>query len=229
MPSPFAALVAHYEKCLALHGDTPRGVDWPDAESARIRYRVMTELMRADRAPSLLDFGCGAGHFLDYLRQTGRNDVAYRGLDLSERFVDLCRRKYPGVTFDLVDALADCDAVPEVDYIVLNGVFTERQSLSYDEMLEAMKSLLNAVFSRARKGIAFNLMSKYVDWERDDLFHVPYNDIIAFVVERLSRRHVIRADYGLFEYTVYVYKRPSERECAPAADRYEPLEGRQNG
>jgi SAM-dependent methyltransferase len=211
---PYAALVAHYEACFAQHGDTPRGVDWPDAEGARTRYRIMTELMREAEGGDVLDFGCGAGHFLDYLREIGRDDLRYRGLDLSPVFVELCRSKYPGVAFDCLDVLAQGAAMPEADYIVMNGVFTERRGIAYDLMFESMTRLLSIAFARARKGIAFNLMSAHVDWTRDDLFHVPYDAIARFVVGRLSRDHVIRADYGLFEYTVYAYKTAGEQSGA---------------
>ena len=203
---PYDALVAHYEACLARHGDTPQGVDWPDAGGAATRYRVMAEVMRERDRVDVLDFGCGAGHFLDYLRQSDDRKLRYRGLDLSARFIDLCRRKYPGVTFDCMDVMQNEVVVPEADYIIMNGVFTERCGVAYETMFDAMTRLIARLFPHARKGMAFNLMSKHVDWERDDLFHVPYDRISHFVVSQLSRHHVIRADYGLFEYTVYVYK-----------------------
>ena len=70
----YLELGEHYEACLAAHGDTHRGVDWPDADDATTRYRVMLGLL--DRRPrpadaSLLDFGCGAGHLVDHLRRHG--------------------------------------------------------------------------------------------------------------------------------------------------------------
>ena len=49
-------------------------------------------------------------------------------------------------------------------------------------------------------------MSKHVDWERDDLFHLPFDDLARWLVASVSRNIVIRADYGLYEYTVYVYR-----------------------
>ena len=55
-------------------------------------------------------------------------------------------------------------------------------------------------------GIAFNVMSKDVDWERDDLFHLPLSELSSFLSKNLTRRYIIRNDYGLYEYTTYVYK-----------------------
>jgi hypothetical protein len=50
-------------------------------------------------------------------------------------------------------------------------------------------------------------MSTHVDWERDDLFHLPIDKLTAFLVKEASRDFIIRHDYKLYEYTAYVYRR----------------------
>ena len=71
------ALVSHYEQCFRTHGDTHKGVDWPSAEGAALRYDVMLDVMRFEdrREKRLLDYGCGAGHLLSHLQRRGRSDV----------------------------------------------------------------------------------------------------------------------------------------------------------
>jgi SAM-dependent methyltransferase len=204
----YRAIVAHYESCLAQHGDNHRGVDWPNAEDAKKRYRVMLEVVRASdpRPLKMLDFGCGAGHLLEYLREERRQDIHYIGLDASAKFIDLSRRKFPEVEFLCADVMAEELTVQDVDYVVMNGVFTEKCSLSFEAMWQHFCSVLRRVFPVARRGIAFNLMSKHVDWERDDLFHVPLDLLAGFIKQELSRNYVMRADYGLYEYTTYVYR-----------------------
>jgi hypothetical protein len=96
----------------------------------------------------------------------------------------------------------------EFDYVVMNGVFTEKRELTFDEMFDYFKQVMRVVFPKVRQGLAFNVMSKAVDWERDDLFHLPTDLLIAFLVKELSRHFIIRNDYGLYEYTVYLYKEP---------------------
>jgi SAM-dependent methyltransferase len=201
-------IVAHYESCLARHGDNHRGVDWPNADDARLRYQVMLEVIRAgvERPVKLLDFGCGAAHLLEFLRASGRDDVEYCGLDLSSAFVELARRKFPDVEFICADVLQDAVNVPVVDYVLMNGVFTEKRSLSFDAMFDHFGQVLKRVFPLARQGLAFNVMSKHVDWERDDLFHLPFDQLVAFLKREISRNFVVRADYGLYEYTTYVYR-----------------------
>jgi SAM-dependent methyltransferase len=206
----YLALADHYEGCLERHGDTHLGVDWPDADDAQLRHRVMLEVVRpgpgSDRV-RVLDLGCGAGHLLEHIRERGLSWIDYTGADVSQRFVDLCREKFPETPSACVDLLAeDPAALGRFDYVVMNGVFTIRASLAQDEMFAFMTALVGRAFSLADRGVAFNVMSKHVDWERDDLFHVPYDELAAWLVRDLTRHHVIRADYGLYEYTAYAYR-----------------------
>jgi hypothetical protein len=108
--------------------------------------------------------------------------------------------------FWCLDVLTDdVSALPRFDYAVLNGVFTEKLELSYDEMFDFMSRTVARVFSLVEVGIAFNVMSKHVDWERNDLFHVPFDEMAAFLIAHVTRNIVLRADYGLYEYTAYAY------------------------
>jgi SAM-dependent methyltransferase len=157
----------------------------------------------------LLDFGCGASHLYEYLERHPIPGLSYAGLDLSPRFIALCRAKYPQNRYDCLDVLDPDAAWPHYDYIVLNGVLTEKRELTFADMLEYAKALLRAVFAHARVGIAFNVMSKQVSWERADLFHLPLDTLADFVTGQLSRHFIIRNDYGLYEYTTYVYREPA--------------------
>ena len=207
----YREIAAHYEHCLDQYGDSHKGVDWPNPKDADTRYRIMLELIPAGDKGTLLDFGCGTAQLYTFLQENLANrysGIEYSGLDISPAFVEVCRKKYPQVPFLLADILEDPDAVPDFDYFILNGVFTEKLNLSFDDMERFFQNMLMRVFAKARKGVAFNVMSKAVDWERDDLFHLSADRLITFLTKRLSRHFIIRNDYGLYEYTTYIYKQP---------------------
>lgn len=208
---PHRQIIGHYERCLALHGDNYRGVDWPRAEDAELRYAVMLGVIAGTESLPirLLDFGCGAGHLLEYIRRLTLPGISYHGLDLSERFLSVCRSKFPDVPFICTDVLEAESMLPDFDYIVMNGVFTEKRELSSECMWQYMRAVLGRLWPHARRGMAFNVMSKQVDWEREDLFHLSTDLLMAFLKTKLSRHCVIRHDYGLYEYTAYVYREPN--------------------
>jgi len=209
MDKEYLGIVSHYESCLQRHGDTHLGVDWPRQRDAEISYGVMLDVIRsADRNASvqLLDFGCGASHLYEYILTRRMDRISYSGLDLSEKFIELSKSKFPAVNYYCVDLLNEGATIPNFDYIVMNGVFTEKCTLSFDEMFSYFKRLMKKVFEHAKIGIAFNVMSKYVDWERNDLFHLPFDMLGSFLIREVSRNFVIRHDYRLYEYTTYVYR-----------------------
>jgi Methyltransferase domain len=204
----YQQIVRFSESFLERYGDSFLGVGWTRCqEDADTRYRVMLEVMGEDgrRRVTLLDFGCGASHLYEYLQARKRSDVDYSGLDISPRFLELSRRKHPQVPYYDVDVLDDDRALPMFDYIVMNGIFTARCDLTFAEMTEYFQRLVARVFAHARVGLAFNVMSKQVEWERDDLFHLSFDQLATFLAARVSRHFVIRHDYGLYEYTAYVY------------------------
>jgi SAM-dependent methyltransferase len=204
----YIGIIEHYESCLAAHGDTHLGVDWPKAADVETRYQVMLDVIRRPRTRTqrLLDFGCGASHLYEYILAKGIKGIEYTGLDLSPKFVKLSRQKFPKNRYVCADILEEPAAVPASDYIVMNGVFTEKQDLTFDEMLAYFELTVKAAFAKAEQGIAFNVMSKHVDWERDDLFHLQFDRLAGFLIRELTRNFVIRNDYGLYEYTTYVYR-----------------------
>lgn len=210
--SDYREIVRHYEECLIRYGDTHKGVDWPNAEDAERRYQVMLDLIKFDAgtsqgSKSMLDFGCGTAMLWEFAQRTGQSaGIDYSGLDLSPKFVEVSSAKFPDLSFYCCDVVENPDSISTFDYMVLNGVFTEKRQLSFDEMYSYFTGLLTQLFQKCNRGIAFNVMSKAVDWERDDLFHVPTDLLIDFLTKNLSRNFIIRNDYRLFEYTTYLYK-----------------------
>ena len=205
----YLKIAEHYKNCFVEHGDNHLGVDWPNYEDTLKRYKTMLELSNPNELGfSLLDFGCGTAALYEYAlsnpKQFG-NRVVYSGLDINSEFVEISKEKFPYQTFYHKDILVDSD-IPNFDYIVCNGTFTEKRELSYDEMWEFFTTTITKLWEKCDKGIAFNLMSKHVDWERDDLFHVSLDELGWFLKNNLSRNFTIRNDYGLYEYTTYVYK-----------------------
>ena len=202
-------IARHYESCLEKHGDSHLGVDWPDQEDADKRYQIMLDVIlpvKNSNKIKLLDFGCGASHLYEYILKKNIENIDYYGLDISEKFIELSKSKYPDVEYLSGDILDENFNIPHFEYIVLNGVFTEKVNLSFDEMLLFFKKLIIEVFKKAEIGIAFNVMSKHVDWEREDLFHLPFDLLADFLKKNISMNFIIRNDYGLYEYTCYVYK-----------------------
>ena len=207
MKKGYLDIVAYYEKCLEKHGDTHLGVDWPRLKDVQTRYRVMLDIIRPARGTvKLLDFGCGASHLYEYMKKERCSGVEYLGLDLSSASVSLSKKKYPRNRYFCLDILKEPKKLPVFDYAVMNGVYTQKRDLSQAEMFTLLKKQVRILFSRARRGVAFNVMSGQVDWKRKEAFHLDFDDLASFLSQEVSRNFTFRHDYGLYEFTAYIYK-----------------------
>jgi SAM-dependent methyltransferase len=209
---PQRYISARCEEDLHTWGDSFRGVGYTkSAQEAQDRYAVMLEVVREPQENvSLLDLGCGLAHMLDHIQtRPDRGNIRYTGLDISEEYLETAKARHPDADLVLLDVLQKGDDLPQYDYVVLNGVFNWRGELEWESMLQYCEQMLGVAFAHCRRGIAFNVMSKIVDWERDDLFHLPFDVMARIVSTNLSRHFVVRHDYDAYEYTTYVYRVPT--------------------
>lgn len=203
-------IIDYCESCLDEHGDSYRGVGWTREYDPQMTYQLMLEGLRRKPGERLeiLDFGCGLSHFYAHLQERQVTDMHYSGLDLSPKMLQISRQKYPDIAYYQLDVLAEPETLPEFDYIVMNGILTARFGISEEAMWDYSQRLLKVLYGKARKGLVFNCTSSHVDWPRDDLFHLALDPLAAFLKKELSRHYVIRNDYGLFQYMVYLYRQP---------------------
>lgn len=207
MTKKYLTIVDHYENCLEKFGDSHLGVDWPTSKDAEKRYKIMLDILsNKKKTISVLDFGCGAGHLLEYIKSQRLENIEYSGLDISSKFISLCKVKFPETKFICSDIIENKDVITTYDFILINGVFTEKRELTFDEMFTYFQKVIAILFEKSNIGIAFNVMSKQVDWEREDLFHMSLDILADFLSKNISRHFIIRNDYGLYEYTVYLFK-----------------------
>lgn len=219
----YVALSRHYDACLRRYGDIAQGADWPNEADRQTRFSVMLDVLAADTSErvDLLDFACGTGELYRRTQHIEKPLISYQGVDISDLAVQYARGKFPNAQFRCLDILAateqeltNCSA----DYCIINGLFTVKQTLSQRQMWDFMAAVLARLWPVTRKAIAFNVMSKQVERERDDLFHVSLDQMAQFLYEFAGRSVVLRSDYGLFEFTCYVRRRPQTFIAARSAN-----------
>ena len=195
----------HYEHCFDKHGATAKGVDWRDTETANMRYQKMLNvLVNPSNRASLLDVGCGFAGLLSYLNEQ-KLSIDYTGIEVAKNMLSYSREAFPHNQFIEADILShqfNC----KYDYVVCNGILTQKLTASQSSMTEYMEKLINTMFEVCNLGIAFNLMSDRVNFKVDNLFYKSPEELLTFCLDNLSRHIKIDHAYPMYEYTVYLYK-----------------------
>jgi SAM-dependent methyltransferase len=207
-------IITHYESCLAEHGASAKGMDWPNEEDLSTRFDVMLGVInKQDQQLSLLDLGCGVGLFVDYLEKRGiSQQFKYWGIDVSVKMITAAKKRHPGTHFEIRDILSNPLPPGAVDFVIMNGVLTEKRGLRFEQMEDYAKALIKSAYDSCRHGLAFNVMSSHVDSQREDLFHWPIDRAVSFMVAECSRNILVRMDYGLYEYTIYIYRKRTDEK-----------------
>ena len=194
----------YYSQTFAEHGANAKGVNWGEEHKAEIRYRAMLAVIPAtDDAASVLDVGCGYGGLLLYARKQGL-DLRYHGIDVAANMIEHAQANIPDATFACTD-IFDPAVSGEYDYVVCNGILTQKLTATDVEMEAYMDRLIARMFALARKGIAFNIMTKRVDFEADNLFYRSPEEILKKALD-YSRKVKLDHAYPLYEFTTYIYK-----------------------
>ena len=210
MASPYEQdlnyLAQHYSRLVTLYGDSAKGVQWTSTETQEQRMAVLAQVGDLQSA-RILDLGCGTGHLLAFLRQHLGFAGEYIGYDISADMIATARQKFPGIRFEQRNILAD--GMPQAfDYVLINGVFNNRLSDNWG----FLTALLSGVFPSTRQALAFNALSRYVDFCDDHLYYAEPTVVFDYCKEHLSPRVTLRHDYLIkpetvpFEFTVYVYQ-----------------------
>jgi SAM-dependent methyltransferase len=197
------SVVEHYERQLARFGPTAQGMDWKDEASQELRFRVLCGVCDLG-GRSLHDVGCGAGHLYGFLRRQGVA-VDYTGSDASPRMLECARRLHPEARFEQRD-LRQGPPAETWDVVLCSGLFSVKLAHSDETWWRFVRETLLGMFEMCRVAIAFNLMSDRVDWRTKDLFYAPPGAVLDFCRAELSPWVILRHDYPLHEYTVYVYR-----------------------
>ncbi len=194
-----AEIIARYTERFHRFGGTVEALGSGTDEHQAIRYRVLSEIGDLG-GRQVLDVGCGLGGFYEYCRHM-QQPMTYTGVDIVPVFIEEAARRHPGAEFRLLDIL-DAPGDLEVDYVVSSQAFNNR--LQSTDNWELVKDVLAKCFRIARKGVAFDMMSSYVDFREDRLYYFDPKKVFDFC-KSLSKRVMLRHDYPLFEFCVYLY------------------------
>jgi len=199
-----------YEK----HTDTPKAVSSESWEHKFLRYKNICKIFYDDEEwvtdsggrISLHDIGMGVADLYAYIKnQFGDKKICYSGSDILEEFVMCAKRRYPEFDFyhrDIAEATFD----DKYDYLVMSGVFHQRQDIIIKDWENFSQRIIKNAFSMCKKGVAFNFISPFVDFYQTQVYYCNFPKLLNFINDNLSRFFEIKHNYALYEFTVCVYQ-----------------------
>lgn len=199
---PFPAIAEFYNRRVGQFGHDPRACDYGRAESQQRKFRVLSEALDCTGL-SVLDVGCGFADYADYL-SAKHGGINYKGIDLSAKMIAAARAAHPAFELRVGNILEEPTAGIH-DVVTANGIFY----LLGEDAPTLMRRLVQAMFERCRKCVAFNSLSTWAGVQEAGEFYADPLEVIAWCRE-LSPWVVLRHDYLPHDFTVYLYRERPE-------------------
>lgn len=197
----------HYRELFRDHGDSHLAARHSSRESQMRRFASLARIGDVT-GRSVLDFGCGTAALWQYFVSRSTLPALFRGVDIVEDLLDVAAQNCPSGRFTTPDGLGD----ERFDYVFVSGLFNDRRAGSR----RFWQSTVTDLFARTDVGLAFNIMSTYVDYRDDVLFYERPERAFAFIKEHLTPYVTLHHDYLAkegsvpFEMTLFAYREPAE-------------------
>lgn len=196
-----------YTDNLKTHSLTPRSVGWRDEVSQELRFDKLAQVIEKSSGPAGItvnDMGCGYGAMFAHLDNLRRVRLErYFGYDISDAMVSAAQRH---VDDPRAEFLNSPRVTHKADYSFVSGTFNVKLDETAERWTEYVKEALMNLASLSTKGLAFNLLTTYVDWKQDNLYYADPFEYFDFCKRNISRYVSLIHDYPLYEWSILVRK-----------------------
>lgn len=200
-------VIAYYTNKLEEHGPTAKGVDWNGEESQHVRFSQLTGRFDLTSETSILDYGCGYGALLGFLRDKSIQSP-YIGIDWAGRMIEEARKLYPEDARTRFLQLDNSKEPPKAAYTIASGIFNTMVSQSLESWKPYVLKTIASLNASCTSGFAFNMLTSYSDLDRrrEDLYYADPCYYFDLCKREYSKQVALLHDYGLYEFTIIVKK-----------------------
>jgi len=186
-----------------VHGDSYESLDWGSRDGQLRRFAVLASIGDLDGS-TILDVGCGLGHFADWLEAAGIK-ATYTGLELTPSLAAALKKRRPDVEVHVGSILSENPLAGRTfDYVFASGVFYTYHRDAY----AALRAGISHMWRSAGKGVAFNSLSSWADHQEAEEFYADPSQTLA-IVREFTPTVVLRHDYHTRDFTIFMKREPA--------------------
>lgn len=197
------SIINYFDQKLLQYGPQAKGVDWNSEESQKLRFEQFVRLLPSELNFSILDYGCGYGALLKYLREKGFSG-SLQGYDFSKLMI----KEAESLGDPKVFWTSDAAQLTPADFTLASGIFNLKLNVQDDLWKQYIFETLFTFDALSVRGFCCNFLTSYSDLhkQRRDLYYANPLEIFDFCKRKLSRFVTLVHDYPLYEFTVLVRK-----------------------
>ncbi len=197
-----------FKKCFTEHGESAEGVGWNSPYAQEIRFDQLLKVIDSEKPFTFLEFGCGYGHLVDYMRLKGLDPVHFYGYDILPESVQTARGRFKND--NRVSFHDRIDEIPVTDYLSASGVFNIKLDHSYNTWTDHIIRSLHEFDRHTARGFSVNFLTKYSDVDRmaarPDLYYADPCFLFDYCKTHFARNVALLHDYEIYDFTLIVRK-----------------------
>jgi SAM-dependent methyltransferase len=195
-----------FKEKLNTYGPNYRGVGYNAPDRQDISFRQLIKICEEPIQPfSMIDYGCGYGALIQHLTDRGLA-FTYTGFDITDEMIKNATALFGHL--NTCRFISDKRALLPADYTVASGIFNMKLDTEYSEWTQYVIRTLDEMWALSRKGMAFNILTKYSEPEkmRPELYYADPCFLFDYCKTHYSRDVALLHDYHIFEFTILVRK-----------------------
>lgn len=192
-----------YSENFEKFGIDSKSVGWNSPESQQLRFEKLMSVVSdpLHKEFSVNELGCGYGELFKYCEINNYKLNRFNGYDISEKMLEAAKTY---INSDKAEYYKESKIVTKADYTITSGIFNVKFEEHKHNWENHIKDTLKNMFENSNIGISFNLLTKYVDFEAENLYYADPLYYFDFCKKELSRYVNLIHDYKLYEWTIVV-------------------------
>jgi SAM-dependent methyltransferase len=187
-----------YDEAFLKYGESPKSLQWYTYRSQALRFRQLVADVEIG-GKKILDVGCGLGDLLPFLYAKSDN-FRYLGLDISEDFIEVAKKRYEGHEFRTCDPFSQ-KVKGSFDVVLLSGVL----NIKVPNWLEERKQRIKKLYQLANEVAVFNMSGGFKPIpEEPPVVYADTSEILDFC-RTLAPKVILRAHYLTKDFTIDMF------------------------
>jgi hypothetical protein len=192
-----------YKENLEKFGINSKSVGWKDLDSQNLRFIKLNQVLnKSHTSISINDYGSGYGAHLTNLLAEGWDISKYTAYDINLEMLEKLKENHKDLTTVEINCIQSPEIITLADYSLVSGTFNVMPNNNRKQWEENIQIRLMQLKEFSKFGFAFNLLSKYVDWEQDGLYYADPLFWFDFCKQKITRNISLLHDYDLYEWTI---------------------------
>ena len=182
-----------YSNNSKLFGYSPRALFWNSSYNQKKRFEELLNIIFdhiMNKKISISDVGCGFGSMYEFIKKSDYDNFEYHGVDINEKFIKFCKKKYPYVKFKVSNK-----PIHNINYSVMSGTYNYTLEKSIKLWESYVIYNLKQCWDLSNNGIVFNIQINCFPKINNNIFYTSFEIMEELLIKNFGKVKSYKSKY----------------------------------